>query len=54
LKTFSSRIYYEDEAAKFKVNATPTVMINGLKLSGRSIESYKARIDGLLKSADVK
>ena len=40
-----------DEAAKCKVNATPTVMINGLKLSGRSIESYKARIDGLLKSA---
>lgn len=43
-----------DEAAKCKVNATPTVMINGLKLSGdRSIESYKARIDGLLKSAAV-
>ena len=43
-----------DEAAKCKVNATPTVMINGLKLSGdRSIESYKARIDGLLKSTAV-
>ncbi len=43
-----------DEAARCKVNATPTVMINGLKLSGdRSIESYKARIDGLLKSAAV-
>ncbi len=43
-----------DEAAKCKVNATPTVMINGLKLSGdRSIESYKARIDGLLKSAGL-
>jgi len=43
-----------DEAAKCKVNATPTVMINGLKLSGdRSIESYKARIDGLLKSPAV-
>jgi protein-disulfide isomerase len=43
-----------DEAAKCKVNATPTVMINGLKLSGdRNIESYKARIDGLLKSASV-
>ena len=42
-----------DEAAKCKVNATPTIMINGLKLSGRSIESYKARIDGLLKSAPV-
>lgn len=40
-----------DEAAKCKVNATPTVMINGLKLSDRSIEGYKARIDGLLKSA---
>ena len=40
-----------DDAARCKVNATPTVMINGLKLSGdRSIESYKARIDGLLKS----
>lgn len=42
-----------DEAAKCKVNATPTVMINGLKLFDRSIESYKARIDGLLKSAPV-
>jgi protein-disulfide isomerase len=41
------------EAAKCKVNATPTVMINGLKLSARSIETYKARIDGLLKSAAV-
>ena len=37
-----------DEATKCKVNATPTVMINGLKLSDRSIESYKARIDELL------
>jgi len=43
-----------DEAAKCKVNATPTVMINGLKLSGdRRIESYKARIDALLKSPAV-
>ncbi|MBN2270888.1 MAG: hypothetical protein JXN61_09760 [Sedimentisphaerales bacterium] len=42
---------YGHEAAKCKVNATPTVMINGLKLSGdRSIEGYKARIDGLLNS----
>ena len=41
------------EAAKCKVNATPTVMINGLKLSDRGIESYKARIDELLKSAAV-
>jgi len=29
-------------------------MINGLKLSARSIENYKTRIDGLLKSAAVK
>ena len=42
------------EAAKCKVNATPTVMINGLKLSDRGMESYKARIDVLLKSAPVK
>jgi protein-disulfide isomerase len=42
-----------DEAARCKVNATPTVMINGLKLSDRGIESYKARIDGLLKSPAV-
>jgi protein-disulfide isomerase len=40
-------------AAKCKVNATPTVMINGLKLSARSIETYKARIDSLLKSPAV-
>jgi protein-disulfide isomerase len=39
-----------DEAAKCKIIATPTVMINGLKLSNRSIESYKTRIDELLKS----
>jgi protein-disulfide isomerase len=37
-----------DEAAKCKVNATPTVMINGLKLSDRSIETYKTRIEELL------
>lgn len=43
-----------DEAARCKVNATPTVMINGLKLSDRGIESYKARIDELLKSAVAK
>jgi len=40
-------------AAKCKVNATPTVMINGLKLSARSIETYKTRIDGLLKTPAI-
>jgi protein-disulfide isomerase len=42
------------EALKCKVNGTPTVLINGLKLVDRKIESYKARIDQILKEADTK
>ena len=37
------------EAKNCKVNATPTIMINGLKLADRSVEAYKARVDELLK-----
>lgn len=37
------------EAKKCNVRGTPTVMINGLKLTDRSIEGYKKRIDELLK-----
>ncbi|RKY07808.1 MAG: hypothetical protein DRP66_05905 [Planctomycetota bacterium] len=37
------------EAKRCNVNATPTIMINGLKLADRSVEAYKARIDELLK-----
>ncbi len=37
------------EAKRCNVNATPTIMINGLKLVDRSVEAYKARIDELLK-----
>jgi protein-disulfide isomerase len=36
------------EAKKCNVNATPTVMINGLKLQDRSLESYRTRINTLL------
>lgn len=37
------------EARKTKVTGTPTILINGLKLSGkRTIASYKQRIDQLL------
>ncbi len=36
------------EAKKCNVNATPTIMINGLKLVDRSVETYKTRIDELL------
>ena len=39
------------EAKKCNVNATPTIMINGLKLVDRSVETYKARVDELLKPA---
>jgi len=37
------------EAKKCNVIATPTIMINGLKLVNRSVEAYKTRIDELLK-----
>lgn len=36
------------EARKCKVRGTPTVFINGLKLTNRSIKGYKARIDQIL------
>ncbi|GEM_PF-943973 len=36
------------EASKCNVSGTPTILINGLKLTDRSIEGYKARIDGIL------
>lgn len=36
------------QAKKVKVRATPTVLINGLKLSGRSIKNYQKRIDQIL------
>lgn len=36
------------EAQKCKVRGTPTVFINGLKLTDRSINGYKARIDQIL------
>ena len=37
------------EAKRCNVNATPTIMINGLKLADRSVEAYKARVNELLK-----
>jgi protein-disulfide isomerase len=37
------------EARKVKVRGTPTVLINGLKLSPRNMPDYKTRIDKLLK-----
>jgi protein-disulfide isomerase len=37
-------------AGKCNVNATPTVMINGLKLTDRSMEGYKSRIEEILKT----
>ncbi|MBN1763730.1 MAG: thioredoxin domain-containing protein [Sedimentisphaerales bacterium] len=38
-----------DLAKKCKVRGTPTVFINGLKLSDRSIKGYETRIDQILK-----
>ncbi len=37
------------EARKCKVTGTPTILINGLKMSKRGINDYKARIDQILK-----
>jgi len=41
------------EARKCKVTGTPTILINGLKMSSRGISDYKARIDGILKKDKV-
>jgi len=38
------------EAKRCNVNATPTIMINGLKLADRSLESYRSRISTLLSN----
>jgi protein-disulfide isomerase len=37
------------EATKCKVRGTPTVLINGLKLSPRSLDAYKDRVKEILK-----
>jgi protein-disulfide isomerase len=42
------------EAGKCNVRGTPTVLINGLRLSGRNIEDYKARIDKILSENTKK
>jgi len=42
------------EASKCNVRGTPTVLINGLRLSGRGIEDYKARIDKILSENTKK
>jgi protein-disulfide isomerase len=40
------------EAKRCNANATPTILINGLKLTDRSLESYRDRINSILgKSA---
>ena len=36
------------EAKKCNVNATPTILINGLKLTDRTLDAYKSRINGIL------
>jgi len=41
-------------AAKYKVRGTPSVFINGLKLSPRGLDNYKARIEEILKGGDKK
>ncbi len=37
------------EARKCKVTGTPTILINGLKMTARGINDYKARINQILK-----
>jgi len=38
------------EARKCKVRATPTVLINGLKMTNRTLAGYQARIHQILKN----
>lgn len=38
-------------ARKCKVTGTPTILINGLKMTGRTIADYKKRIDSILAKA---
>jgi protein-disulfide isomerase len=38
------------EAKKCKVRATPTVLINGLKMTNRTLEGYQVRINQILKN----
>ncbi|TSA44655.1 hypothetical protein D4R52_03925, partial [bacterium] len=40
-------------AIKCNVKATPTILINGLKLTNRSIEGYKKRINEILAEKAV-
>ena len=41
-----------DEARKCGVRGTPTVLVNGLKMARRDMNSYTARVDEILKTAD--
>lgn len=38
------------EAKKCNVRATPTVLINGLKMTNRTLEGYRTRINNILKN----
>lgn len=42
------------EADKCKVRGTPTVLVNGLKMTDRSIDGYKKRIDEILADTGKK
>lgn len=42
-----------DDAKKYKVTKTPTIMINGLKMTGRNLSNYRARIQEELKKAEA-
>ena len=37
------------EAKKCKVRATPTILINGLKMTNRTLQGYQSRINQILK-----
>lgn len=41
-------------AKKCKVRGTPSVFINGLRLSSRGFDNYKARIDDILKKGAIQ
>jgi protein-disulfide isomerase len=42
------------QAKKCSVRGTPTIFINGLKLSDRSMEGYKKRINEILANQELE
>lgn len=39
--------------AKVNVRGTPSVYVNGIRLSPRNFDTYKARVDAILKKTEA-